>query len=228
MMRSGESMVEKPHTEVPHAFIAVEGPIGVGKTSLARRLADSLRAELILENAEENPFLPRFYRDPRNAALPAQLFFLFQRVEQVRGLHQPDLFQGRQVSDFLLDKDRLFAEVVLDEHEFRLYEQIYDTLAPRALAPDLVIYLQAPVKVLQARIAKRAIGYEQSISREYLARLNEAYMSFFHHYDRSPLLIVNAAEINLAEGEAEYRLLLEQISRVKSGRHYFNPARDLL
>lgn len=221
-------MVEKAETEIPHGFIAVEGPIGVGKTSLAQRLAESLGAELFLENADENPFLPRFYRDPRRGALPAQLFFLLQRVEQIRDLHQPDLFHGRQVSDFLLDKDRLFAEVVLDEQEFRLYEQIYDTLAPQTAVPDLVIYLQAPVKVLQARIAKRAIGYEQSISRDYLARLNEAYMSFFHHYDRSPLLIVNAAEINLAEGEAEYRLLLEQIARVRSGRHYFNPARDLL
>lgn len=202
----------------------IEGPIGVGKTSLARRLAHSLGAELLLEKAEENPFLPRFYQDPRAAALPVQLFFLLQRAEELRGLRQADLFQPKLVTDYLFEKDRVFAELNLDEHEFQLYDKVYQQLAPEVPTPDLVIYLQAPVDVLQRRIAQRGIVYEQGISSEYLARLSEAYIRFFYHYDRSPLLIVNTQDINPVDSEQDYRVLLERIRSIDSGRHYFNPA----
>lgn len=202
----------------------VEGPIGVGKTSLARRLADSLGSELLLEKAEENPFLERFYHDPRAAALPAQLFFLLQRAEELRGLRQADLFQPRLVADYLFEKDRVFAELNLDEPEFQLYDKVYQQLAPEVPTPDLVIYLQAPVDVLQRRIAQRGIVYEQRISADYLSRLSEAYIRFFYHYDHSPLLIINTSDINPVESERDYRMLLEQIQSIDSGRHYFNPA----
>lgn len=202
----------------------VEGPIGVGKTSLARRLADSLGSELLLEQAEENPFLERFYHDPRAAALPAQLFFLLQRAEELRGLRQADLFQPRLVADYLFEKDRVFAELNLDEPEFQLYDKVYQQLAPEVPTPDLVIYLQAPVDVLQRRIAQRGIVYEQRISADYLSRLSEAYIRFFYHYDHSPLLIVNTSDINPVESERDYRMLLERIQSIDSGRHYFNPA----
>jgi|SRR5690625_2488269 len=204
--------------------LVVEGPIGVGKTSLARRLADSLGSELLLEKAEENPFLERFYHDPRAAALPAQLFFLLQRAEELRGLRQADLFQPRLVADYLFEKDRVFAELNLDEPEFQLYDKVYQQLAPEVPTPDLVIYLQAPVDVLQRRIAQRGIVYEQRISADYLSRLSEAYIRFFYHYDHSPLLIVNTSDINPVESERDYRMLLEQIQSIDSGRHYFNPA----
>jgi deoxyadenosine/deoxycytidine kinase len=215
-------MAQMAQQEFRH--LVIEGPIGVGKTSLARRLAKSLGAELLLEKAEDNPFLERFYQDPRAAALPAQLFFLLQRVEELRGLRQADLFQPRLVADYLFDKDRVFAELNLDEHEFALYDKVYQQLAPEVPVPDLVIYLQAPVDVLQRRIAQRGIGYEQSISVDYLARLSEAYIRFFYHYDRSPLLIVNTRDINPVDSEQDYQMLLERIRTIGSGRHYFNPA----
>jgi len=204
-------------------FIVVEGPIGVGKTTLAQRLARSFDTELLLEQAEDNPFLGRFYRNPRAAALQTQLFFLFQRAGQVQELRQADLFRPVRVADFLMEKDRLFARLTLDDDEYRLYEQVYEHLTIDAPRPDLVIYLQAPLEVLMARIAKRARDYEQHIDSSYLERLAEAYTNFFHHYDASPLLIVNAAEIDFANNEDDYRQLLERVRQVRSGRHYFNP-----
>jgi deoxyadenosine/deoxycytidine kinase len=207
----------------PHRYIVVEGPIGVGKTSLARRLADSVGSELLLEQAQENPFLARFYRDPRGAALPTQLFFLFQRAQQIDELRQSDFFERVRVADFLLEKDRLFAELTLDLAELKLYEQIFARLAIEAPPPDLVIYLQAPVDVLLGRIARRGIDYEQRIGRDYLERLMEAYARFFHHYDEAPLLIVNTADIDPVHNEADYQLLLQRIRSVRSGRHYYNP-----
>jgi deoxyguanosine kinase len=204
--------------------VVIEGPIGVGKTSLARRLAQSFGAELLLEKADDNPFLERFYQDPRAAALPAQLYFLFQRADQLRRLRQVDMFQPRIVSDYLFDKDRVFAELNLDEHEFALYDKVYRQLVPEMPTPDLVIYLQAPVDVLQRRIAQRGIGYEQTISDNYLGRLSDAYIGFFYHYDRSPLLIVNTRDINPVDSEQDYLMLLERIRSIASGRHYFNPA----
>ncbi|HTB64614.1 MAG TPA: deoxynucleoside kinase [Steroidobacteraceae bacterium] len=206
-------------------YIVVEGPIGVGKTSLARRLAQTYEATLILEQAAENPFLERFYRNPRAAAFPAQLYFLFQRTQQQQGLNQSDLFSPVRVADYLMAKDQLFARVTLDEAEFSLYEQVYAKLGVLAAKPDLVIYLQAPVDVLLARIARRGIGFEQHIERAYLTRLNEAYSRFFHEYEEAPLLIVNAASMDPIGNEADYEDLLVAISRVKRGRNYYNAMR---
>jgi deoxyadenosine/deoxycytidine kinase len=205
-------------------YLVVEGPIGVGKTSLAQRLAKTFGGELMLERAEENPFLERFYRDPKGAALPTQLSFLFQRARQLQRLRQGDIFQPTRVADFLLEKDPLFASLNLDDEELKLYEQVYQHLTLDAPRPDLVIYLQAPVDVLAQRISRRGIGYERFIQHEYLERVVDAYARFFYHYASSPLLIVNAAGINPLENEADYALLVKEIGRVKSGRHYFNPA----
>jgi deoxyguanosine kinase len=206
-------------------YIVVEGPIGVGKTSLARRLAETYDATLILEQAAENPFLERFYRNPRAAAFPAQLYFLFQRTQQLQGLNQSDMFSPVRVSDYLLAKDQLFARITLDEAEFTLYEQVHAKLGGVARKPDLVIYLQAPVDVLLARIARRGIAFEQQIEREYLTRLNAAYSRFFHEYDEAPLLIVNAASIDPIGSQADYEDLLGAISRVRHGRNYYNAVR---
>jgi deoxyadenosine/deoxycytidine kinase len=209
-------------------YIAIEGPIGVGKTSLARRLAESLGAEILLEEAEANPFLERFYQDPRGAALPTQLFFLFQRARQIEELRQADIFSDTRISDFLIEKDRLFAEVNLDRHELTLYDKIYESLNVDAPAPDLVVYLQAPVDTLLFRVAQRGISYERRIGRRYLERLAEAYARFFHAYDASPLLIVNAATIDPIHNEHHYQVLLDEISRSRNGRHFFNPVATAL
>lgn len=204
-------------------FIVVEGPIGVGKTSLARRLAETFGSELLLEDAERNPFLERFYRNPRQGALPTQLFFLFQRAQQMQELRQGDMFAPVRVADFLMEKDRLFAELTLDRDELDLYEQVYERLTIDAPRPDLVIYLQAPVEVLRQRIARRAVPHEQLMDAAYLARLTEAYTRFFHDYTEAPLLIVNAAQIDLVASDEDFKQLLEYIRRVRTGRHYFNP-----
>ena len=212
------------HQLHPPRYIVVEGTIGVGKTSLARRLSESFRAGLVLEQAEENPFLERFYRNPRQGALPAQLFFLFQRARQLESLHQQDLFAATHVSDYLFDKDRLFAGINLDADELALYEQVYARLALDVPKPDLVIYLQAPTDVLLERIARRGIRYEQQIERAYLERLNAAYASFFHDYRAAPLLIVNSAQADVVNREQDYQQLLSELARVRTGRQYFNPA----
>jgi len=208
-----------------HRFIAIEGPIGVGKTSLARKFAASLEAELVLEQAADNPFLERFYRNPRVGALPAQLYFLFQRAQQLGELKQPELFTQTRVADYLLAKDRLFARLTLDEDEFQLYGQVADKLEIDAPQPDLVIYLQAPVEVLLDRIARRGIGYESQITRDYLERLNEAYARYFHDYEASPLLIVNAASIDPISSAQDYDELLAAVGKRHRGRLYYNPLR---
>jgi deoxyadenosine/deoxycytidine kinase len=205
-------------------FIVVEGPIGVGKTSLAKRLAQSFASELILEQAEENPFLERFYKNRRNAALPAQLYFLLQRARQIEQIRQRDLFSPVRIADFLLQKDKLFAELNLDPTELGLYRQVADSLDLEPPTPDLVVYLQAPAPVLMRRVATRGIPYEQLIDQEYLERLGEAYARFFHDFDEAPLLIVNAASIDPIHRESDYQELLQTILRVKRGRHFFNPA----
>lgn len=204
-------------------FIVVEGPIGVGKTTLARRLADTFGSELLLEGADENPFLKRFYRDPRQGAFQTQLFFLMQRAQQMQSLRQGDMFQPVRVSDYLMDKDRLFAQLTLDDEEFRLYEQVYSHLTLDMPVPDLVIYLQAPVDVLLERVASRGVAYEDGIAPRYLNRLAMAYTRFFYHYEASPLVIVNAAAIDLAHGDDDYNLLFERIQTIRKGRHYLNP-----
>lgn len=205
-------------------YIVVEGPIGVGKTSLARRLAESFESDLVLENADENPFLERFYRNRRNSALPTQLFFLFQRARQIEEIRQRDLFSPVRVADFMLDKDRLFAELNLDANELNLYEQVYQSLEIDAPTPDLVIYLQAPPSVLRRRVANRGISYEQQLDEDYLERLGNAYAKFFYEFEAAPLLIVNAANIDPIHREADYQELLRAICRIKHGRHFFNPA----
>jgi len=212
----------------PHRFVVVEGPIGVGKTSLARRLAGSFGSDLVLEQGEKNPFLERFYRNPRAAAFQTQLYFLFQRARQMQDLRQQDLFQRVRVSDYLLEKDRLFARLTLDDEEFGLYEQVYARLAIDAPVPDLVVYLQAPVDVLLERIARRGIAYEQAIERRYLERLAESYSRFFLEFDAAPVLTVNAADIDPVGSESDYARLLAEVVRVRKGRHYFNPMKSLL
>lgn len=214
-------------SELPaQRYIVVEGPIGVGKTSLARRLAGTLEAELVLEQDAQNPFLERFYRNPKSGALPAQLFFLFQRAQQLGGLKQQDLFAPRRVADYLFEKDRLFASLTLDQAEMVLYEQVASRLAVDPPRPDLVLYLQAPVETLLQRIGKRGIAYETSgIDAAYLTRLNDAYARFFHEYDRAPLLIVNAANIDPVANQADFDELVGAIRRMKKGRMYYNPLR---
>ncbi|MCC6631152.1 MAG: deoxynucleoside kinase [Gammaproteobacteria bacterium] len=210
---------------IAHRYIVVEGAIGVGKTSLTKKLATTLGAQAVLEQADENPFLERFYRNPRVGALPAQLYFLFQRAQQQAQLKQQDLFGSVRVADYLLAKDDLFARMTLEDEEYNLYRQVYERLAIDPPRPDLVVYLQAPVDVLLDRIARRGIAHEGLIDRTYLTRLNEAYARFFHAYDDSSLLIVNAANIDPISNEADYDELLGQIGRTVRGRLYYNPLR---
>jgi len=204
-------------------YLVVEGPIGVGKTSLAQRLAETFKTELLLEGAAENPFLERFYTRPREAALPTQLFFLFQRARQIQQLRQADIFQPVRVADFLLEKDHLFAQLTLDDDELRLYEQVYSQLTLDAPHPNLVVYLQAPAEVLMERISLRGRTYEQSINLDYLQKVVEAYAKLFHYYNASPLLIVNATEFDPLHNNDDYQSLLDRICSITSGRHFFNP-----
>ncbi|WP_439102735.1 deoxynucleoside kinase [Congregibacter sp.] len=207
----------------PPAYIAVEGPIGVGKTTLTRRLAETFNHETLLEDAEQNPFLERFYRNRSEAALATQLFFLFQRAQKIQELRQSELFSPVRVADFLIEKDPLFARINLDSDEFELYEKVYQKLTIDAPRPDLVIYLQAPTDVLLERIESRGIGHERSIDGRYLEQLNEVYSEFFLYYDGAPLLIVNASMIDLAQGDSDYLQLVDYLLDIRSGRHYFNP-----
>lgn len=204
-------------------YIVVEGPIGVGKTTLAKRLAKTFNTELMLELATDNPFLPRFYSDPKSVALPTQLYFLFQRAKQIESLRQTDMFKPVQVSDFLMEKDKLFASVTLDEDELFLYNQVYDKLTLDAPEPDLVIYLQAPLDVLMQRIIERGLDYERPINRNYVKKISEAYIEFFYYYTSSPLLIVNTDDFDLSNSNKDFELLLDQIQNISPGKHYFNP-----
>ena len=203
--------------------ITIEGPIGVGKSSLSKKLAASFGAALLLEKPSENPFLERFYKTPKRYSLPTQLFFLFQRVKQLAEVETQALAGVGQVADFMLAKDPIFAELTLDAEEVMLYRQVYDSLSIDAPKPDLMIYLQAPVSVLQQRIKKRNIKYEQSIDARYLQNLSDAYAAYFHRYSSSPLLIVNAAEINPIDNDDHYQALLTRIQKTDAGKHFFNP-----
>jgi deoxyguanosine kinase len=208
--------------EIPR-FITIEGPIGVCKTTLAKRLAESFNYETLLERPEENPFLAGFYKNRRQNALATQLFFLFQRAQQIQDMRQQDLFSPVRISDFLIEKDRLFARANLEDNEFALYEQVYSQITIDAPKPDLVIYLQAPVDALMDRILKRGISEERNIDRDYLELLNEAYSEFFLYYDDAPLLIVNCADIDFINNDDHYLTLIDYMLNVRGGRHYFNP-----
>tara|TARA_B100001250_G_scaffold28562_1_gene23406 strand:- start:177 stop:839 length:663 start_codon:yes stop_codon:yes gene_type:complete len=216
------TLSEKFNQDIPR-YIAIEGPIGVGKTSLTKRLAKSFNYELLLEKSDDNPFLERFYQNPKKHALSTQLFFLFQRAQQIQKLNQDDMFQPVRVADFLIEKDQLFAQQTLDPDEYALYLNIYNHLTINAPAPNLVIYLQAPTKVLLNRIEKRGILSEQFIELGYLENLNHAYTEFFHYYDKSPLLIINSTEIDLINNEKDYNQLVDYIISHPTGTNYFNP-----
>jgi deoxyadenosine/deoxycytidine kinase len=207
-----------------HRFIAIEGPIGVGKTSLARRLSDYLGTSLILEDVSENPFLPRFYQDPKRHALATQLHFLFDRAHQLRELMRQDAFKGTVISDFLLDKDRLFARLNLDDDEFRLYQKIHDDLDLQAPTPDLVIYLQARSDTLLDRVRKRGIAYERPMNAQYLSDLSEIYSRFFNQYEAAPVLIVNSETLDFANLDEDFHLLLERIESMRGSREFFSRA----
>jgi deoxyadenosine/deoxycytidine kinase len=211
------------NTSLPQRYIVVEGPIGVGKTHLVNRLAESFSGTALFEQPEHNPFLEKFYTHPQQSALPTQLSFLMQRIKLSKNLQQDDFFHDLQIADFMIDKDRLFAQITLDDDELALYNMVYDNLTMHHRQPDLVIYLQAPLSVLKNRISQRGIGYEQRIEDAYLQRLTESYADFFHYYETSPLLIVNAEQINLVDSEQDYENLIDQIARIQSGRHYYNP-----
>jgi deoxyguanosine kinase len=205
-----------------YRYVVVEGPIGVGKTSLALRLAEYAGASAMLEKPEDNPFLPRFYSDPARHALPTQLFFLFQRISEVSELNQMDLFRTRTVADYLFDKDELFARMNLNDDEFTLYQNIYRNLAPQAPAPDLVIYLQAPTEKLFERVRRRAITYEHSIAENYLDRLSQGYSDFFYHYDAAPVLVVNSENLNFVDNDQDFKMLLRRIEGMRGQREFFS------
>lgn len=203
-------------------YIVVEGPIGVGKTSLAKRLAARLRSTLVLEHPEQNPFLPRFYQDMARFALPTQLFFLFQRVAQLREIAQMDLFNRLTVCDFLLEKDPLFARLTLSGDELHLYQQIFDSLKPQAPPPDLVVYLQAQPATLYERVRRRGVEFERPITPEYLAVLADSYTRFFYHFSACPVLVVNSERLNFASEERDLDLLIERIGSMRGSREFFN------
>ena len=207
-----------------HRYIAIEGPIGAGKTSLAQRLAARMGAELLLEQPDENPFLARFYQDMARYALQTQLFFLFQRVHQLEPLAQRDLFRRATIADFLIDKDPLFASLTLSPDELALYQRVYEALRPQAPAPDLVIYLQAPTETLVERVRRRAAPFERGIEEAYLALLAESYARFFYHYSAAPVLIVNSQSLNFVERDADFELLFERMQSMRSRREFFSVA----
>ncbi len=207
-----------------YRYVAIEGPIGAGKTSLARKLAEHYQAHTLLERPEANPFLERFYTDRQRYALPTQLFFLFQRVQQLAEVRQLDLFQSLLFADFLLDKDPLFARLTLADDELRLYEQILAQLRPQTVAPDLVIHLQARPEVLAERVARRGNPVEARVEAAYLEALAESYTRFFHQYDEAPVLTVNTEHLNPIDNDSDFRLLLDRIGKLRGRREYFNLA----
>lgn len=207
-----------------HRYIVVEGPIGCGKSTLARLLAERFGADLMLEDPGANPFLPQFYRDMKRYALATQMFFLFQRVNQLSAIRQPDLFDRKSVADYMLAKDTLFAKLTLDDNEFALYSQLYNHLKPQAPTPDLVIYLQASVDQLMHRIQRRGRPMERAVSEEYLLNLSDAYTRYFYDYNESPLLIVNSDRFNFVDNAEHLDLLIKSIESIRGGKEYMSAA----
>ena len=204
-------------------YIAVEGPLGVGKTSLALLLAERIHGRTILENAEDNPFLTSFYKDPKRFAFQTQLFFVLRRFQRQEEINQIDLFRRVVVSDFLFDKDRIFARLNLDDREFSLYEQVFNLLKVKSAKPDLVIFLQARTDVLKERIRKRNRDYEKSINISYLDQINQAFNEFFFHYNETPLLVINASEIDFVNVPADLDNLILEIEKMEKGTKYYVP-----
>ena len=209
-------------------YIVIEGPIGVGKTSLANKLSLEWDADLILENVDDNPFLSKFYKNQREVSLQTQLYFLLTRTRQVQALKQQDIFDKTRVSDFMLQKDRLFAQVTLNNEEYDLYDQLYSYMTVDIPKPDLLIYLQAPIDILIKRIKKRGRSFEKYITDSYLEKLNSMYLKFFNNYEGSPLLIVNAEDIDFVNNKVDYQNLLEKIYSIDKGKHYFNPMASII
>ncbi len=203
-------------------YIVIEGPVGAGKTSLAHNMAARLNYPLILEQPENNPFLDKFYENMPRYALSTQLFFLFQRIHLLENLEQESKFDQPVISDFLFEKDQLFADVTLSEPEYGLYREIRERLHPRTPSPDLVIYLQAAPEILIRRIRQRGNVQEQHLSEDYLERLTERYLQFFHEYDQAPVMIVNSEHIDFAHNTADLDMLLARIEGMRSAREYFN------
>ncbi|BAN36027.1 deoxynucleoside kinase [Sulfuricella denitrificans skB26] len=203
-------------------YVVIAGPIGVGKTSLAQLLSERFQSALMLENADANPFLPRFYQDAERYALPTQLSFLLQRASQVQELKRMGAFGGAAVADFMLDKDLLFAKLNLSEEEYHLYRQIYDNLQLQTPRPDLVIYLQVPPEVLAERVRRRGVEYESTVSVEYLTRVADSYSEYFYHYEASPLLIINSENLNYVDQSQDLELLIERVGQMRGGREFFN------
>ncbi|HEX4385673.1 MAG TPA: deoxynucleoside kinase [Myxococcales bacterium] len=206
-----------------HRYIVVEGPIGVGKTTLTRELARRYGARTVFEIVEENPFLANFYQDRNKFAFQTQLFFLLSRFKQQQELFQQDLFSQVTISDYLFAKDRIFASITLDPNELSLYERIYETLGPRVMKPDLVIYLQARQDVLLSRIKKRGRDFERKFDADYLSELSRTYNDFFHRYDETPLLVINTSDIDFVENEQDFAELVRAINSIKHGTHYYQP-----
>ena len=205
-----------------YRYIVVEGPIGVGKTTLAERLADRIGAGILLEKPQDNPFLERFYQDPKRHAMSTQLFFLFQRINEMRDHMQMDLFNTRTVSDYLFEKDALFARLNLSDDEYKLYQNIYQSMAPRAPTPDLVIYLQASTGTLIERVLRRGRNYERFLTDDYLSRLGNSYGEFFHQYEDAPLMMVNSENLNFVDNDDDFQLLLERIESMRGQREFFS------
>ncbi len=219
-------------TTISQRHIVIEGPVGVGKSSLSRKLVDTLGGQLFLEKPAENPFLARFYRSPERYGFATQMFFLLQRVEQMAELKaqqaqlvdtSPSGFNAGVVADFMIEKDPIFASLTLRDDELALYEKVFANLNIPKTKPDLVVYLQAPADVLKQRIKKRSIKYEQKIENSYLEKLANAYTEYFHRFTEAPLLIVNAAEFNPIDNDKHFTALLRQIDKIHAGKHFFNP-----